>query len=511
MRSSFHDPKEHASANFLLSWSALSTIMTSAACISCFISISTMPQPAKISSTSPLSSKPPAFRFLPTPTSSWMTRPSFSLKEPIDHPAGRRTRLGPRRQMSNSHNCHQKREETHQYHHLLQQSQPDIWEKISPRTRFRRKWSNLGRFYTGHQREPNGRMRAFMKQWILESHRSEPLVKLHGNNRGRFAATSAISDDTMMQSRKRQNEDDGLLESGEGSGWDNKYSNSRGNLKYGTWKLQGVRDTMEDQYDVIEKGRCGFLYASVFDGHGGNVASDYLREHLYDVFSEAIEAELPEEVAPIRGPDSQNTTEALRMEDPVDSNELQGLSCPISLTRVLTRMFEDTDRKLLGHLETVNDTDQASSGSTATVALVRKDRIVVANVGDSRAVLGRGNEAIDLSKEHRAYGDSDITWNEIARIEDTGAWVDDGRVLDILGITRAFGDPDFKGKGLEKLKKTCVENGYWAEEFAESLKFTGDPIIVTPDVTEIRVSPEDDVLIVASDGLWDVYDSGEAV
>eukprot|EP00468_Gymnochlora_sp_CCMP2014_P009325 CAMPEP_0167749854 /NCGR_PEP_ID=MMETSP0110_2-20121227/5651_1 /TAXON_ID=629695 /ORGANISM="Gymnochlora sp., Strain CCMP2014" /LENGTH=337 /DNA_ID=CAMNT_0007635079 /DNA_START=362 /DNA_END=1375 /DNA_ORIENTATION=+ len=272
--------------------------------------------------------------------------------------------------------------------------------------------------------------------------------------------------------------------------WESKYS-SRGSLGIGAWKLQGLRDTMEDQFSIIEKARCGFLYASVFDGHGGNAASEYLKQHLYQVFSDAIEKELPVPVAPLESE--------------------SGLSCPIELTKLLTGMFEKTDKNLLKHLSTIVDEEQSRSGSTATVALVRKDRIIVANVGDSRAVLGRGEWAIDLSKEHRAYGDTDITWNEICRIEETGAWVDDGRVLDILGITRAFGDPDFKGEGLLGLKRVCVDNGYWAKEFAENLEFSGDPIIVTPDVTEIAVTPEDSVLVVASDGLWDAYESEEAI
>lgn len=45
--------------------------------------------------------------------------------------------------------------------------------------------------------------------------------------------------------------------------------------------------------------------------------------------------------------------------------------------------------------------DDLLSGSTATVALVRRDKIVVANVGDSRAVLCRNGTAVDLSTEHR--------------------------------------------------------------------------------------------------------------
>ena len=41
------------------------------------------------------------------------------------------------------------------------------------------------------------------------------------------------------------------------------------------------------------------------------------------------------------------------------------------------------------------------SGATATVVLIRRDRIFVANVGDSRAVLSRGGQPVDLSTEHR--------------------------------------------------------------------------------------------------------------
>ena len=44
---------------------------------------------------------------------------------------------------------------------------------------------------------------------------------------------------------------------------------------------------------------------------------------------------------------------------------------------------------------------EKACGTTATVMLVRQDRIVVANVGDSRAVLSRKGQAIDLSTEHR--------------------------------------------------------------------------------------------------------------
>ena len=40
-------------------------------------------------------------------------------------------------------------------------------------------------------------------------------------------------------------------------------------------------------------------------------------------------------------------------------------------------------------------------GSTAVVALVGVDRVVVANCGDSRAVLSRGGQAVPLSSDHK--------------------------------------------------------------------------------------------------------------
>ena len=44
---------------------------------------------------------------------------------------------------------------------------------------------------------------------------------------------------------------------------------------------------------------------------------------------------------------------------------------------------------------------ERQAGSTATMLLARKDRLVVANVGDSRAVLCRDGAPVALTTEHR--------------------------------------------------------------------------------------------------------------
>ena len=53
--------------------------------------------------------------------------------------------------------------------------------------------------------------------------------------------------------------------------------------------------------------------------------------------------------------------------------------------------------------------------------------------------------------------------------------------------------------------------GFWNDEFAQSVDFTGDPVVATPDVTEIAIKDDDEFIILASDGLWDVMSSKDAV
>ena len=142
--------------------------------------------------------------------------------------------------------------------------------------------------------------------------------------------------------------------------------------------------------------------------------------------------------------------------------------------------------------------------------MIRSDRIIVANVGDSRAVLSRAGAAIDLSTEHRVYGRGPVVDSETARVLSAGGWVDDGRVCGILAVSRAFGDADFKGAGLPRMLSRGVEDGHFTAEVAANAQFTADPVTSEPDVLEMAVVPgEDELVIVASDGLWDVMSSGE--
>lgn len=265
--------------------------------------------------------------------------------------------------------------------------------------------------------------------------------------------------------------------------------------RWGIALTQGPRDSMEDIAQVKPSAPCSFLFASVFDGHGGDAAAQYLEEHFFNVVSDALKRQAGQ----------------FSVECSISQAE-DGLCCPIELQSAVAESFREADENLLKWLSTSVKGDNARSGCTATTLLVRPDVALVANVGDSRAVLSRRGKAMELTTEHRVWGKGTTVTSETERIESAGGWVEDGRVCGVLAVSRAFGDPEFKGTGLKALLQRGVEDEFWTQEFADSQIFTEDPVTVVPDVFELSLQAgKDEVLIVATDGLWDVVSSQDAV
>ncbi len=138
-----------------------------------------------------------------------------------------------------------------------------------------------------------------------------------------------------------------------------------------------------------------------------------------------------------------------------------------------------------GFLKTHEDLDTADfdarwQGCTAVVALVRDGQLYVAHAGDSRAVLCCAGKAVALTDDHKP-GRPD----EKQRIEDLGgevvfwgAW----RVNGNLAVSRALGD-----------------------------KHSAPHVIPNPEITQRTLMPQDAFMILACDGVWDVFDNQEAV
>lgn len=64
--------------------------------------------------------------------------------------------------------------------------------------------------------------------------------------------------------------------------------------------------------------------------------------------------------------------------------------------RSILKAYERTDQAILSH-----SSDLGRGGSTAVTAiLLNSQRLWVANVGDSRAVLSKGGQAVQMSIDH---------------------------------------------------------------------------------------------------------------
>ena len=95
--------------------------------------------------------------------------------------------------------------------------------------------------------------------------------------------------------------------------------------------------------------------------------------------------------------------------------------------------FREADDIIISEVATV------VGGSTGIVAMIRDTDVIVANLGDCRAVLSKRGKAIDISKDHKPDSES-----EQKRIEAAGGFVRAHRLMGILGVARAFGDNEYK-------------------------------------------------------------------
>jgi len=126
------------------------------------------------------------------------------------------------------------------------------------------------------------------------------------------------------------------------------------------------------------------------------------------------------------------------------------------------------------------------SGATALIALFdsRSRRMLVAHTGDSRCVVSlRDGGAVPLTRDHRVSRP-----DEHARISAAGGCIVNRRLNGILQVSRSFGDVIHRN----------------ASAACQTLS-------AAPEVTIRNLQPQDELVILASDGLWDAMDSQLAV
>jgi len=156
----------------------------------------------------------------------------------------------------------------------------------------------------------------------------------------------------------------------------------------------------------------------------------------------------------------------------------------------LRRAFLDTEAEFFQSITSEKD---HGVGSTATCALILKEKLHVANIGDTEAVICHKGKTIKVTTVH-----SPDNAEERKRVEACGGVLTHNRLghpvwnprIMNIAVTRAFGDAYFK-----------------LEEYTGG-KSSG--LIAEPSIHSFDLTPDIEFLLIASDGLWNNVSHEEA-
>ncbi|KAK9468831.1 phosphatase 2C-like domain-containing protein [Lipomyces arxii] len=251
-------------------------------------------------------------------------------------------------------------------------------------------------------------------------------------------------------------------------------------------------------------------YFAVFDGHAGKGVADWCGQKLHLLLEEHLKKDpnipVPELLdhtfteadailgakQSIKNAGCTAVVAVLRWEDRVydshDNVSKSDGSTPV--TALKSNKSEMSAQNLYRHYhflhhhrisDSVDEVRATGVGSSSSLlprqTSVRERMLYTANAGDARIVLCRKGKAYRLSYDHKGTDSM-----EAQRIANSGGLVLNGRVNGILAVTRALGDT--------YIKKLVTSHPY---------------------TTETYVTEDDEFIILACDGLWDVTTDQQAV
>uniref|UniRef100_A0A6M2CZA1 Protein phosphatase 2c n=1 Tax=Rhipicephalus microplus TaxID=6941 RepID=A0A6M2CZA1_RHIMP len=253
---------------------------------------------------------------------------------------------------------------------------------------------------------------------------------------------------------------------------------------------QGGRKYMEDAFVVAyqqtkDKTDLEYAYFGIFDGHGGREAALYAKEHLLDAI--------------VKQSDFWSNN---------DEHVLRAIKHGFLTTHL--GMWKEVGKwpKTLSGLP-------STSGTTASIGFIRRGKLFIGHVGDSRIVLGSesmGGEnwyAQPLTHDHKPENP-----REKERIHSVG-----GLIMNKSGVDRVVWNrpcvghrgPVRRSTHFDKIPFLAVARSLgdlW------SYNYTAGKFIVSPepDVSVVKIDTRRDrCIVMASDGLWNMVDISEAV
>jgi len=235
------------------------------------------------------------------------------------------------------------------------------------------------------------------------------------------------------------------------------YNTSEGNIREyneDTITVTKINFNQKDKNDY-----CYFF--AVYDGHGGNGCSLYLKNNLHKNINEF---------------------------------SIKGIKTAIEITEnnFLTSKAIDYNYDLLD-----------TSGSCGVILLIKKNKCIIANIGDSRLVMFKNKRVVFSTSDHKPN-----TYIEKHRIESQGGSVyqttaampiyQNGKLIEIpwrvcpggLSVSRTFGDIESKDERFGGKKGV---------------------VVALPDVSEFELNDEYNFIVIGCDGIFDVLSNGEII
>jgi protein phosphatase 1G len=143
-------------------------------------------------------------------------------------------------------------------------------------------------------------------------------------------------------------------------------------------------------------------------------------------------------------------------------------------------------RDLPSHQPVSFDSCQTFAGSSGLVVLFDESRVYVANAGDSRCVLLKKGQVVEMNDAH-SPGDQ----KEMNRIFNAGGFLEDGRIMGNLTTSRGFGYFEFKRNSHVDKKDQIVS--------------------ALPDVKVLDLDKNEDVVVIGTKGVWDTASPQEMI
>ena len=194
-----------------------------------------------------------------------------------------------------------------------------------------------------------------------------------------------------------------------------------------------------------------FYFFGIFDGHGGKGCSSFLEENLYKYIQEFSADGLKEAI------------------------------------------YQSEKEFLSNYAVDISDNLKDTSGSCGVMAMIKQNKLIIANIGDSRIVLFKNGKIFFETEDHKPNSEK-----EKERIKNSGGQIYQSQSL--IPIYQKIHLPWRVLPGRLSVSRTFGDIKAKVEKFGGK----SGVIIPSPDITEFDLDENFDFMVIGCDGIFDV-------